>query len=91
MEYKGITEQYQDMAGKWRVRVLITDTDTIFLKFQTEPTEQEVIDATVLYITNLEATEARLAEEAAQKAIDEEKAELVKDMTVEELKEDLGV
>jgi len=37
-----VTEKYQDMAGKWRVRVQVGDTETAFFKFQNEPSETEI-------------------------------------------------
>ena len=62
MEFLGIVEQFTDMAGKWRVRVKISDDETIFLKFQDEPTEQQVVEE----IGRLDSME----KEAKQKAKD---------------------
>ena len=91
MEYRRITEQYKDLAGIWRVRVLINDTDTIFLKFHRQPTEEEVIVETNRYIANIEKEKIRLTEEINQKIIDEEKLKLVQDLTIVDLKIKLGV
>lgn len=91
MEYRRITEQYIDLAKIWRVRVLINDTDTIFLKFHRQPTEEEVIAETNRYIANIEKEKIRLTEEINQKIIDEEKLKLVKDMPIVDLKIKLGV
>jgi hypothetical protein len=48
-----VTEKYIDMAGKYMVRVLINDTDTIFLKFQHDPTDEEIQIETQKYLDNL--------------------------------------
>lgn len=91
MEYRGITEQYIDMAGIWRVRVLINDTDTIFLKFHRQPIEEEVITEVNKYIVSLEKVKIRQTEEINQKIIVEEKLKLVKDIPIVDLKIKLGV
>jgi hypothetical protein len=54
MEYMGIINQEIDMADKYRVWVKIDEGEAVMLKFQGEPTEQQIIDATNLYIYNIE-------------------------------------
>ena len=39
--YNGILKKWQDMAGKWRVQVDLTD-ETIILKFPNNPTDGQV-------------------------------------------------
>ena len=51
--YQKIIEKFQDISGKWRVRVLIADTEVIFLKFDHEPTISEVKAEVARYIENL--------------------------------------
>lgn len=58
MEYKKITEKYQDLSNIWRIRVLIDDFNTIFLNFNHDPTETEVKNRTELYIKGLMAEES---------------------------------
>ena len=41
-----VTETFQDMAGKWYCRVLISDgisEETVFIKFQSEPGVEDAI------------------------------------------------
>ena len=62
--FKKITELTPDIAGKWRARILINETDTIFLKFHKKPENSYVEVETGKYITNRllqEAVEAREA------------------------------
>ena len=54
MEYKNIVSQEIDLAGKTRVIVDVGER-RIMLKFQTTPTEAEVITATNGYIATLAA------------------------------------
>ena len=51
--YKKTIEKFQDMAGKWQVRVLIADDSAIFLKFDHNPTVDEVKTEVAKYIENL--------------------------------------
>jgi len=53
MEIVGIVEKYQDMAMKWRVRVSFDDNSSTFLKFQTNPTDEEVFAEANKYISLL--------------------------------------
>lgn len=53
MEIVGIVEKYQDMAMKWRVRVSFDDNSSTFLKFQTDPTDEEVFAEANKYISLL--------------------------------------
>ena len=44
-EYMGTSELTQDIAGKWRARALLSDgaSETAhFIKFQSEPTEEQI-------------------------------------------------
>jgi len=45
-----ITEQYTDMAGKIRMVVLLSTGQSILLKFQTQPTTQQLNDIEADYI-----------------------------------------
>ena len=85
MKYGGITESYKDIAGKWRVRVFITDTDTVFLKFQHQPTEQEVRAEADKHIAITEAIEAARITDAAAKSEDLEKLSVVEGLSVSSL------
>lgn len=41
MSYQ-VIEKYQTASGKWQVRVVIDDTQSTFLNFQTDPTQADV-------------------------------------------------
>ena len=90
MKFVGIAENYKDLAGKWRVRVSFDDRSSTFLKFQKEPTEEEIIAESNKYISNLEIEATRLSTEVIQKVIAEEKIALVKDIDIAELRRKLG-
>jgi len=51
--YKETIEKFKDMAGKWQVRVLVADNEAIFLKFDHDPTVDEVKTEVTKYIKNL--------------------------------------
>lgn len=71
----------QDMAGKWRVRVEVSNPDEIpMFKFNHEPTEQEVKDETAKYVANLE----KIQIEVQKKAIIDEKVAIYKDTLIKE-------
>lgn len=56
MEYK-ITEVILDMAEKYRVRVSTDENNSIFLKFDHYPTQQEINEVVENYIaTNRQET-----------------------------------
>lgn len=45
----------QDMAGKWYARVVLTEEEAVFLKFQDYPTMDAIQAATVEYVAQREA------------------------------------
>lgn len=49
-----IEQKYQDMAGKWRVLWSINASNSIMLKFDHNPSDQEVNDTANAYINNEE-------------------------------------
>lgn len=51
--YQKTIEEFRDVSGKWLARVLIADTEAIFLKFDHKPTTSEVQAETAKYIENL--------------------------------------
>lgn len=52
--YQKTLEKYQDVAGKWQVRVLISDDKSVFFKFQKEPTEEEIKAETLKFIESID-------------------------------------
>lgn len=86
MKYVGISEQYKDLAGKWRVRVTFDDLSSTFLKFQSKPTAEEIVAEAGRYIVNLEAESARIAQSNAATTLANEKVVLVKDISLASLK-----
>ncbi len=52
--YQKTLEKYQDIAGKWQVRVLISDDKSVFFKFQKEPTKAEIKAETLKFIENID-------------------------------------
>lgn len=40
----------QDLAGKWYARVVLTEEEAVFLKFQDYPTMDAIQDAAVAYV-----------------------------------------
>lgn len=45
----------QDMAGKWYARVVLTEEEAVFLKFQDYPTMDAIQAAAVEYVAQREA------------------------------------
>lgn len=45
----------QDMAGKWYARVVITEDEAIFLKFQDYPTMDAIQEAACAFVTAQQA------------------------------------
>jgi len=45
----------QDMAGKWYARVVLTEEEAVFLKFQDYPTMADIQAAAVEYVAQREA------------------------------------
>ncbi len=79
------------MAKKWRVRVSLDDGSSVFLKFQQEPKDNEVFAEANKYIANVQAEQERQIAEANQKASDNAKLALVKDISIATLNTKLGV
>ena len=52
LKFKKIARKEQDVAGKWRVWVEISDDEAVILKFQENPTATRVKDETIKYIKN---------------------------------------
>jgi len=52
LKFKKIARKEQDVAGKWRVWVEISDDEAVILKFQENPTATIVKDETIKYIKN---------------------------------------
>ena len=52
LKFKKIARKEQDVAGKWRVWVEISDDEVVILKFQENPTATIVKDETIKYIEN---------------------------------------
>jgi len=52
LKFKKIARKEQDVAGKWRVWVEISDDEAVILKFQENPTATRVKDETIKYIEN---------------------------------------
>jgi hypothetical protein len=46
------TELLQDMGGDYRARLMLSDGDTRFVSFPTEPTDQEILDAAARVIAS---------------------------------------
>lgn len=44
-----VVEKFQDMAGKWRVRVVMDDESAVFVKFDHDPSDEEAIEAAAKY------------------------------------------
>jgi uncharacterized membrane protein len=53
MEFVKINFREQDIAGKYRVWVDVGNNEQIMLKFQTDPSDAEVEEATSDYINSL--------------------------------------
>ena len=68
-----ISEKYQDLAKKWRVRVTLDDKSSIFLKFNQEPTDKEVFARAEEYL-NTTKVEVIIPEDK-DKIIEELRAE----------------
>ena len=64
MQYLGILEKYQDIAGKWVVRVDL-DGESAFFKFPTDPTEAAVIQRANEYIAQWEESQQQQQEQSA--------------------------
>jgi hypothetical protein len=47
----------QDLAAKWYARVVITEEEAVFLKFQDFPTMDEIQEAADKYVASLVASE----------------------------------
>jgi hypothetical protein len=47
----------QDMAAKWYARVVITEEEAVFLKFQDFPTMDEIQEAADKYVASLVTAE----------------------------------
>jgi hypothetical protein len=47
----------QDLAAKWYARVVITEEEAVFLKFQDFPTMDEIQEAAEKYVASLVTTE----------------------------------
>jgi len=52
LSFKKIARKEQDMAGKWRVWVEVSDNEAMILKFQKNPTDTEVKDVCLKVIDN---------------------------------------
>jgi len=66
LKYQKILEKYKNIAGKWYVRVAISDTEAIFLKFQTEPTEMVIKQEVSKFIKNKRQAKIRELESINQ-------------------------
>ena len=51
--YQKIAEKHQDIAGKWYARVVISNEETIFLKFDHNPSVDEIKQETAKYCNRL--------------------------------------
>jgi len=47
----------QDLAAKWYARVVITEEEAVFLKFQDFPTMDEIQETAEKYVASLVTTE----------------------------------
>jgi hypothetical protein len=47
----------QDMAAKWYARVVITEEEAVFLKFQDYPTMDDIQEAAAKYVASLVTAE----------------------------------
>ena len=47
----------QDMAAKWYARVVLTEEESVFLKFQEFPTMESIQEAAAQYVAALVTTE----------------------------------
>jgi hypothetical protein len=45
----------QDLASKWYARVVLSDEEAVFLKFQDYPTMADIQDAAVAYVAAQQA------------------------------------
>jgi hypothetical protein len=80
-----IVEKFEDVAKKWRVRVLLDDGSAIFLKFQKEPTEAEALVETDKYLANVVLEQEAHLLESQKKGDSEQKLDLVKDLSTVDL------
>jgi hypothetical protein len=48
-----ISDVFLDESGKYRVRVIISEYETMFFKFDHYPTQDEVNDITINYLKSL--------------------------------------
>jgi hypothetical protein len=55
----------QDMAGKWYARVVLSDEEAVFLKFQDYPTMTDIQDAAAAYVAAQQA-EVEVTDGAAE-------------------------
>ena len=68
-----ICNKYQDIANKWRVQVEYDGLNTLMLKFQDEPTDEEVF-------IEAEETLIKLAQIAEDQRIEDEKRLLAEEI-----------
>ena len=52
LSFRKIARKEQDIAGKWRVWVEISDGEAVILKFQENPTTTKIKGETIKYINN---------------------------------------
>lgn len=45
-----ISEKFQDMANKWRAKVILDDGSSILFKFPIEPTDEEILNLARKYL-----------------------------------------
>ena len=86
MKPVAIAEKYRDLAGKWRARVAFDDGSSAFLKFQAEPPDKAIMAAAEDYIVRRKQAAAAALEAQAKIAAEQEKAVLVQNLSVDELR-----
>ena len=89
MKYKGVTEIYEDIANKWRVRIFFDDNSSTFLKFQKKPSELEIITKANEYIVSKEKNIAEIKIKDDLQVINEIKFDLIKNISVDNLRNKL--
>lgn len=77
-----IVEKWQDVAGKWRVKVALNENESVILKFQENPSDEVILAETNKYLKSI-----------ANLPIDEEaeKLKLVRNIPLKDLKIKLGI
>lgn len=85
LAFKEIKETFKDIAGKWRLRVSISNDEDVFLKFQHNPSLKEVKIEIVKLIQNRKSDKQKESDKINEriKQLQEQKGILEKEITSE--------